>query len=549
MPMERPHRSRLGRWLAAGVPAVSLMALASATLTTAPVAGAATVHRVPAIAGTFTMAISEDPKTLDPAHMSLAAEDEISAYIGASLVTVDPQGKVVPWLAKSWAFSNGGKTLTFHLRSGVKFQVSGTPLTAQDIVATYDRDLNPATGSPVAKSELNGITSIKADGPLTVVMQLASPDGSVLEDLSDSGYLQPVDPVELKKWGNAYGQHPSSVGPYMLQSWVPGESVTLVRNPAYDWAPPFDHKGAPYLKTLVFDIIPQETSQVAAFASGQVDMLNPVPPQNWDMYASNPSDQFFQSYDGWVFSLYYNLEEPMFQNPLVREALNLSVDRTAIARVVFLGHGSAGWSPYGPNLFGYDKATANAYPYDPTKAKALLRQAGYTYNSQGELLSKGKPVVLGLLNNGIFPELQMAPLVQSYLKAIGIQTKITTYELSTQIANMTAGKYDLSMFQYSWSGADPITLLQILLTSSGGLDESHFNNAAFTALMNRYVASTVTATRLKLAHEIQEAFLKDTPYAPLAYEIGGIAVAKSFKGIVMDPWTGQPLLDNAYVSQ
>jgi len=546
MPNERPFRTRLGRWLPAGAAALSLLALASTALTTAT-AGAASRHRTPAIAGTFTQFVTEDPKTFDPAHMSLSSEDQIGAYIGASLVTVSPQGKVVPWLAKSWAFTNGGKTLTFHLRSGVKFQVSGTPLTAQDIVATYDRDLNPKTGSPVAKSELNGIVKITAPNASTVVMQLSSPNGSVLENIADSGYLAPVDPVELKKWGSQYGQHPSSVGPYMLKSWVPGQSVTLVRDPAYNWAPSFDHAGAPYIKTMVFDYIPQETSQVAAFASGQVDMLNPVPPQDWTQYATNHSYQFFQSYNGWVFSLVYNLEEPMFQNPLVREALNMAMDRQAIAKVVFLGHATAGWSPYGPNLFGYDKGTQNAYPYNPAKAKALLKRAGYTYNSQGQLLSKGKPVVLSMLNNGVFPEQQMAPLVQSYLAAIGIQTKITTYELSTQLANMTAGKYDLSVFQYSWSGADPITLLQILFTTNGGLDVVHYNDAKLTALMNTYVASTNIAQRLTLAREIQAYFVKTAGTAPLAYEIGGVAVAKGFKGIVMDNWTGAPLLDNAYV--
>lgn len=538
------HAKRHGsRYAAAGTALLAATTLAGLFLGSAP-AGAALHRRAPKIAGMFTQSVTDDPKTLDPAHMSLAAEDIIAANIGASLVAVNPQGTVVPWLAKSWAFTNGGKTLTFHLRSGVKFQVSGTPLTAQSFVDTYNRDLNPKTGSPVAKTELTGITKITAPNATTLVLQLSAPNGSILENIADPGYLAPVDPVELKKWGANYGQHPSSVGPYMLQSWVPGQSVTLVRNPAYTWAPSYDKAGAPYLKYLKFDIIPQQTSQVAAFASGQIDDLG-VPPQDWNQYAQNPKYTFYSAVSGFTMTLDYNLTEPMFQNPLVREAINLAVNRQSIVSAIFQGHAVAGESPYSPNLFGYDKATANYYPYNLAKAKKLMVKAGYKYNSQGQATKGGKPVVLSLDSMATFPNATGGQLVQAELSALGIQTKITTLELSTEIAQMNAGKYDLAMFGYSWSGADPITLLQILLTNAGGLNVSHFQNAAYTNLLNKYVATTNPAARLALAHQIQVQFVKLSPYTVLAYGVAGTAVNKSFKGITFDNWSESLLLDNA----
>jgi len=530
-----------------GVSALAAASLVAGSFGLGSVAGAAARHKAAAhpVAGTFTMYLAEDPKTFDPAHMSLAAEDDIAAYIGAALVAINPNGQVVPWLASSWKFTNAGKTLTFHLRPGVKFQASGAPLTAQDIVATYERDLAPKTGSPVAASELTGITSITAPNASTVVFQMKAPNGSVLENIADSGYLAPVDPVELKKWGSAYGQHPSSVGPYMLQSWVPGESVTLVRNPNYTWAPSYDNPGAPYLKYLKFVIIPQQSSQVAAFASGQVDTLG-VPPQDWNQYAHNPKYAFYSAVDGFTMTFDWNLGESLFKSALVRQALAYAIDRQAIVSAIYQGHAEVGGSPYGPNLYGYDGALAKQFPYNPTKAKQLLQQAGYKYNSSGQLTMNGKPVVLNFLSLNTFPFVTTGQLVQAELQAVGIQSKITTLELSTEIADMQAGKYDVAMFGYSWSGADPVTLLQILLTNAGGLNVTHFENPGYAALMNRYVQSTSAPTRLSLVTQIQADFLKYLPYLPLTYELGGTAVSKNYGGIQWNSWASGIMLDNAY---
>ena len=528
----------------------SLVALTTLASTAFGLGTAQAAHRRHAaaarpVAGTWTVYLAEDPKTLDPAHMSLAVEDVIAASIGASLVTINFKGQIVPWLATKWVWSNGNKTITFTLRKGVKFQVSGAPLTAQDIVSTYERDMNPKTGSPVAAGELAGVTKISAPNPSTVVFQLKAPNGSFLENISDSGYLAPVDPVELKKWGNAYGQHPSSVGPYMLQSWIPGESVTLERNPAYTWGPPMDAPGAPYLKYLKFLIIPQQSSQVAAFASGQVDTLG-VPPQLWNQYAHNPKYSFYAAVDGFTMTFDWNLGESTFKSLAFRQGLAYAIDRQAIVSAIYQGHAEVAGSPYSPNLYGYDAALAKDFPYSPAKARALFKKAGYTYNSAGDLTKNGQPVVLNFLSLNTFPFTTTTQLIQAELKSVGIQTKITTLELSTEIADMTAGKYDIAMFGYSWSGGDPVTLLQILLTNAGGLNVTHFENSAYAALMTRYVDSTSAPTRHSLVTQIQQDFVKYLPYLPLTYELGGTAVNKSFGGLEWDPWTSSLFLDNAY---
>ena len=537
--------SRLGTAVSVGM--LGAASLVAGSLGLGSVAGATTRHKAPAhpIAGTFTQYLPIAPKTLDPAHMVLAAEDTISNYLGAALVGASPTGKVVPWLASSWQYTNGGKTLTFHIRSGITFSGSGAPLTAQAIAATYNRDIAPSTGSPVAASLLAGVKSITAPNASTLVFQLKAPNGPLLLNLADPGYLQPVDPVELKKWGSAYGQHPSSVGPYELQSWVPGESITLVRNPKYTWAPSYDGPGAPYIKYLKFIVIPQQSSQVAAFAAGQVDVLA-VPPQDWTQYATNSAYQFVSGPDGSIDYMDLNEERPFFKNPLVRYALAYAIDRPALLSAVLRGHGMVAGGPYPPNLFAYDGALTKNFPYNPAKAKQLLQKAGYKYNSAGQLTQNGTPITLQFLEPGIFPLNTMAQLIQAELSAVGIQTKITTLEYSTESADMAAGKYDIAMDGYGWSGADPITAVQIFLTPNGGADNDHFNNPSYTALINRYLATTNQAARVRLATEIQQKFEIYLPFLPLTYGITGYAINKNFGGIYWSSFLAGPFMDNMY---
>lgn len=498
------------------------------------------------ISGTLTQALNEDPKTLDPSKMSLADEDTIALEIGASLVTVNPSGQIVPWLATSWVWSNGDKTITFKIRPGVKFQASGKTMTAQDIKATYERALNPKTGSPVAAQELTGVKSIAAPNASTLVFNLESPNGSFLMNISDAGYLQPIDPVQLKKYGAAYGLHPSSVGPYELKNWTPGVSVTLVRNPAYNWAPPFDDPGAPYIKTLVFQLIPQTSSQVAAFNSGQLTLLT-VAPQYWSQYQHNAKYNFFSVVDGRIGKLDFNLREPMFKDVRVRQAFSYSLNRAAIVRGALNGHGLPGWGPYPPNLIYFDKATNNAYPYNPKKAKQLMEAAGYQYNSAGWLMHNGQRVSLRLYvrNDGNYP--LEGQIVQADLQAIGITTQISTYDFSTMASMQTSGNFDLAVSGFAWAGADPITVVQIEYQTKGGLNLESYSDPTFDKMLSSYVDSTVPAQRQALAYQIQKYFVKNVPAVTFCYDLAAQVAQKKIGGLVINPFTGALLLDNAYV--
>ncbi len=533
--MREPARARDGR-VALALAVAIVTALAGPHLTAAAVG--------PSAGGTFVLPVQQDPKTLDAPRMTLADEDEISGYIGAALTAIAPDGRIVPWLADRWTWAPNGKTLTFHIKPGVTFH-SGRPMTAQDVKATFERDIDPATASPYDRDFLASVASIDAPDASTLVLHLRAPDGGLLETLASPGYLQPTDPSALSKWGAQYAQHPSSVGPFMLKEWLPGQSVTLARNPAYRWGPPFDHPGPPYLDQLVFRVIPQPTSQMAAFESGALSGLLNVPPEHWDEFAKNPKYHFFQTVGPRVYYVEMNLHNPMFQDLRVRQAVNYAMDRGAIVASAFNGHGVPNWAPFSPLLAGYWKGTENAYRYDPQRARQLLAEAGFSYQG-GTLQKAGRPVTLRLITRSYEPFTDLAQLVQAQLQQVGIATTITAYEVSTSLARLRAGDYDVSVSSYAWD-ADPGLVLRLVLEPSGSLDYSGYNNPGFNDLVHLYQTTVSPTVRGQLMQRIQAEFVKDVPWAMLAAEMNGRVVQGGFDGVMLNHATGELLVENAYV--
>jgi len=536
----RTFRRPLGTswWTGAVVIALALIPFAGRS--------AALGAAAPSNGGTFVLALQQDPKTLDAPRMTLADEDEISNYIGAALTVIAPDGRIVPWLADRWTFSPNGKTLTFHLKPGIMFH-SGRPMTAADVKATFERDIDPATASPYDRDFLSSVASFEAPDATTLVLNLKQPDGGLLQTLAIAGYLQPTDPSAIAKYGNEYAQHPSSVGPFLLKEWLPGQSVTLARNPAYKWGPSFDHQGPPYLDQLVFRIIPQPTSQLAAFQSGALSALLSVPPEQWDTYAKNPKYQFFQTVGPRVYYVEMNLKNPMFQDLRIRQAINVAMDRNAIVASVFNGHAVANWAPFSPLLVGYWKGSENYYPFDLGRARQLLSEAGYTLQG-GTLQRGGRPVMLRMLTRSYEPFTDLAQVIQAQLQQVGIGTTITAYEVTTDLAHLKAGDYDISASSYSWS-SDPGLVMRLALQPGGALDYSTYNNPAFTDLSRLYQTTISSTVRLQLMQRMQAQYLTDAPWAMLVAEVNGRVVQSGFGGVILNKATGDLLIENAYVAK
>lgn len=306
-----------------------------------------------------------DPMTLDPQKEFSEKNHTIIQQIFEGLVRFDASGAVRPALATSWTRLDD-KTVRFHLRRGVVFQ-NGEPFDAESVRFSVRRYLDPATGFP-ALGFIDSLDRVEAVDAHTVDVVTKFPDGLLLNRLA--GFLVMVPP-------KYYGTQPEAVlreqpvgsGPFRFSAWKRGESLVLEAYRGY-WNP-----ALPRLDRLVFRFVPAE-SQVAELLAGRIDLLTSLPGTRTLEVQKNPKTTVLKRPTYYTVAANFNTGRKPLSDPLVREALNLAVDRTALVRYDVFGNGSPVGTLSLPGEFGRDE-TVPLYPHDPPRARRLLREAGY----------------------------------------------------------------------------------------------------------------------------------------------------------------------------
>ncbi|MDB4444240.1 ABC transporter substrate-binding protein, partial [bacterium] len=218
--------------------------------------------------GTLIYATGTDANSLDPQFVTDVPTSRVVMHIHQTLVYPDTELNPQPALAESWTISDDKLTWTFKLQKGVKFH-DGTPFNAQAVKFTFDRMMDPATGSP-RKSTTVALKEVKVIDDHTVAFTTKKPFAPILAQLGAYN-LAILSPAAVKKWGKKYNEHPSGTGPFKLESWTPGEKMVLVRND--------DFRGEkPYIDKLEIRIVPEDSSRVMLLLSGGVDVIASVPP-------------------------------------------------------------------------------------------------------------------------------------------------------------------------------------------------------------------------------------------------------------------------------
>jgi peptide/nickel transport system substrate-binding protein len=227
-------------------------------------------HRVAAQGtkgGTLVIARADDAQSLDPTQSGSFNSGDTMALIYDTLTALDMDGSVVPNLAQSWQISPDGKSYTFKLRQGITFH-DGTTLDAAAVKAHFDRTIDPKTGGRSA-SWIDQLQSTQVVDPQTVTMTLKNPWAPLLATLTVSAFGIP-SPTAVQAQGQNFGQNPVGSGPFKFKEWVPGDHITLVKNPNYQCFLPYvTNKGAPYLDQVIWRDIPEAQTQVAALEAAR----------------------------------------------------------------------------------------------------------------------------------------------------------------------------------------------------------------------------------------------------------------------------------------
>lgn len=286
------------------------------------------------------------------------------------LVGHSPDGKVVPQLATSWR-KVGPAVYDFTLRPGVKFQ-NGDPVTADDVVFTFQRVLTPgAIGgvSTTRKDLLGPILRVQKrdDSHVRFVYGASFPEALMLQSLV---HFQVVPQKYTQQAGEAgFIAKPVGAGPFRFVRGALNSEIVLERYDGY-WA------GPAKLRQVIFRMIPEPSGRIAALLSGEVQIIQEVPPDLVDRLKASPNVQVKTAEGTRSYEIEFNTKADPFTDPRVRQAVNYAINWAPILRDIYHGYGTRLSTAFLPNGFGYDPSL-KPYPYDPMKARELLKQAGY----------------------------------------------------------------------------------------------------------------------------------------------------------------------------
>lgn len=473
--------------------------------------------------GSVTIGITEEPDTLDPQGTGMAVVGTIMRYAGDTLISKGPDGEYVGALAESWTASEDGLTWTFHLRSGVTFH-DGTPLNAAAVQASMERAIAPETQSPITGGLFSPISQFNAIDDLTLELVLAEPFSPFLDGLSDPRAAV-INVAAADAAGDQFGRAPVLTGPWMVDNWVSGERITLVRNPDYAWGPDYAQGGGPYLDQVVFRVLPDAATLVAAFEANEAQVIT-VPAVEVERLQDTGrySIESFLRLGVGLFLEFNTTAEP-FTDPLVRRALNHAIDKNVVLQVAIEGLGVTAHGPLPPSIWGYwDDVVDYAPDYDPELALELLAEAGWTRDGNGPLQKDGVPFTFTLNSSPTDTNARSAQVVQQQLAQIGIAMDIQTFEFGTLLARLMAAEHQANFMGYTYTNPDIVYLWFHSDNIGTGLAHSHFDSPELDALINQSRTQTDPDDRLATYREIQEYVIDNSLWVPLWTNLNYMAV-------------------------
>jgi len=394
--------------------------------------------------GEFIYALAGSPSGLDPNVVPAALDYRVMRSIYDSLVAQMPDKSIQPWLASEWTVSPDGKSYTFKLRQDVKFH-DGTPFNAAAVKYNFDRIVDPRTKSRFAVTLIGPYESSEVIDEYTIKVNLKSPYSAFLSSLSQA-FLGIVSPAAAEKYGDQLIKHPVGTGAFKFVDWKENSSITLERNPDYQWGPPIaENRGPAYLDKLVFRIVPEEATRIGSVLSRQVSAAETVPPQNLISLQNDPNVQLLKAEStGIPYTLMLNQTHEPWNELKARKAVQLAIDLDTIVNTLYLGQYPRAWSPLTPSVLGYNAELENAVKPDVETANRLLDELGWVTGPDGIRVKNGKKLTLLYIDGSPNREKRndIAAMIQQQLKKVGIEVNVQILP-NTQNEVMVKGSNDL----------------------------------------------------------------------------------------------------------
>jgi oligopeptide transport system substrate-binding protein len=422
-----------------------------------------------------------DLASIDPPSPNAgdAQSNVVEKLVFGGLVRLDQHLRVQPDASASWTMSHDGKVYTFTLQPGLKWG-DGSPLTAQDVVWSFNRAFSPAYASggvsfylahilgglDVVNKRARTVKGVKAIGTNKVQITLDQPAAVFLDDLAYSvAALVPRHLIE--KYGNTWTEHAVGTGPFVVKKWKHNQEIDLAPNPYY-W------RGKPKLAGVNVEFIQNTETAYNLYRTGGVDIMGIINFPGNHLKDVRGLPDFHTGPQLYTEFLTVNERRRPLDNVLLRRALSYAINRTTLVKLLnyrFLpAHGMLppGMPGYDPHLVGQT--------FDPTRVRKLLAQAGYP---NGKGLRKMTLNVDGGDNDG---QTKAIALKEFWKRVLNVDVTLNQLEHGAYINALTANNFDIAFIQWGADYPDPQDFLSLLSQSNSPYNNSGFKNAQFDAL-------------------------------------------------------------------
>ncbi len=508
--------------------------------------------------GTLTVGRLSDSITLDPANATDAESFKVTRQIFENLVQYNATTtQVVPGLAARWETSRDGLTWTFHLRRGVRFH-DGAPLDAAAVVANFHRWMNQEDPNHLGDFEYWGymfggfpglVRSVEAVAPDTVKLTLRYPYAPLLSTLAMPPFGI-ASPAAFQKYGADFGRNPVGTGPFALEKWLPGERIILRANPDY-W-------GTRRPERIIYEVIRDPYNLFREFSAGNLDIIDNLTPEQAAVVKQDPRLNLYLREGFNIAFLSLNNTRKPFDNVLVRQAINLAINKERIAQQIYGGLAEPADGPLPGSVWGRNAApyvapsvassaapfTASpkgtspkndqSYRFDPPAARALLKKAGYENGFATSLW------VMPLARPYLPKPLAVAEAVRADLASIGIDVQILELDWADFLEKTSRGEHEMALMGWTGENGDPDNFIHALLDSSnigGGTfgNTMFYRNPKLHSLLMQARSTPDQAARSRLYQKAQAIIQADAPWVPLVHTTPAMATNRAVKGYVPHP--------------
>lgn len=497
---------------------------------------AAQAEGTPKRGGSIVYAMEAEIPWMDP-HIAFGGTNKrVATLVYEGLVVRDRSnpapGKSPPLvgqLATSWSISPDGLVYTFKLRDGVKFH-DGTPFNADAVVFNFRRIIDPSfefffeRAKPLRTTPLRYLKEVRKIDDQTVELVLSQPWGLFLNQLAttlSSGLPLFISPEAVKKYGNQdVNLKPSGTGPFKITGYEAGVKTILERNAEY-WNQPL-----PYLDKITFVVMPEATTRVTALEAGEVDVIaallpDAVPPlqeKGFNIVASEVTNQI------WYYGVNVDQQSGALKDKRVRQALNYAVDRIGMADQLLLKQLYPLDGMVVPTSPLWKQGLPTRYPYNPEKAKELLKEAGF---AEGLTLKARIPTT----GSSMLIPVPMTEWLQRDLEAVGVKLEIETFDWTTYLGYWVKGMTpDVAFDAMSWASDHSEDWALDIFGSKGFGNTGHIKDDVIDKLFAEYEVTADPQKQLDLMRQAFDRIQEEAYMVPIGSDKNIIVASKRVKG-------------------